>query len=183
MRMQCRVRLGLWLLLAVVGSGEGCHCCARMLLHAGPNSCHPVCVAAGSSHVPLCCACCRWTCCCVPARLAPPVAAATTVLFPHSRRFHHVERMALCPHVLLPACPLLQVDYVARYLRGWRLQWPLLPGLQGIEEVHELHPEPFGGLQVRGAVAQLISRESLSQTAQCEAWVLQCSYCSGGTAQ
>jgi hypothetical protein len=43
---------------------------------------------------------------------------------------------------------LPQVDYIARYLRGWRIQLPSLPGLVGTEEVHELHPEPFGGLQV-----------------------------------
>lgn len=38
------------------------------------------------------------------------------------------------------------MDYMARYLRGWRVsphtQFP------GVPEVHELHPEPFGGMQV-----------------------------------
>lgn len=40
----------------------------------------------------------------------------------------------------------VQVDYIARYLRGWRVS-PHTE-LPDIREVHELHPEPFGGLQV-----------------------------------
>lgn len=39
----------------------------------------------------------------------------------------------------------VQVDYLARYMRGWRItQHSLYGGLF----VHELHPLPFGGLQV-----------------------------------
>jgi hypothetical protein len=48
----------------------------------------------------------------------------------------------------VPLSVAVQVDYVARYLRGWRIECPSLPGLQGIRQVHELHPEPFGGMQV-----------------------------------
>ncbi|KAF6250527.1 hypothetical protein COO60DRAFT_1465293 [Scenedesmus sp. NREL 46B-D3] len=55
----------------------------------------------------------------------------------------------LVDEVSMVDCETLEkVDYVARYLRGWRLQLTSLPGLQGIKEVHELHPEPFGGMQV-----------------------------------
>jgi hypothetical protein len=43
----------------------------------------------------------------------------------------------------------LQVDYIARYMRGWRIQEHKL--FHG-RTVHELHPLPFGGLQVRPAL-------------------------------
>jgi hypothetical protein len=59
----------------------------------------------------------------------------------------------------------LQVDYVARYLRGWRIELPQLPGLQGLQQVHELHPEPFGGMQVRWlerSSQQLIPKQVLA---------------------
>jgi hypothetical protein len=42
---------------------------------------------------------------------------------------------------------VLQVDYLARYMRGWRIWGHSL--FEG-HIVHELHPLPFGGLQVRG---------------------------------
>jgi hypothetical protein len=40
---------------------------------------------------------------------------------------------------------VLQVDYLARYMRGWRISHHTL--FHG-RPVHELHPLPFGGLQV-----------------------------------
>jgi hypothetical protein len=77
--------------------------------------------------------------------------------------------------VVAPLClanALPQVDYVARYLRGWRIPLPQLPGLQGLAEVHELHPEPFGGIQVRvvavcGTAVDCVSMQQVWLTSVC----------------
>lgn len=61
-----------------------------------------------------------------------------------------------------PCVPGLQVDYLARYMRGWRIRRHRL--FRG-EEVHELHPLPFGGLQVRAAQGDADATEVLTKAA------------------